>query len=161
PLVREHRALGAILVRRTEVRPFEQKHISLLTTFADQAAIAIENVRLFKAEQQRTRELTESLEQQTATSEVLQVISSSPGALEPVFNTILENARRICEAGFGTLLLYDGKAFRNVAYHNVPSAFIEQDRGIPIVPPADAILGRVKETKQPVHIADLTTNSAY
>src|SRR5262249_39178270 len=121
----------------------------------------IENTRLFEAEQQRTRELTESLEQQTATSEVLQVISSSPGALEPVFNTILENARRICEAGFGTLLLYDGKAFRNVAYHNVPSAFIEQDRGIPFVSPADAILGRVKETKQPVHIADLTTNSAY
>ena len=77
PLIREGRALGAILVRRTEVRPFEQKHIALLTTFADQAAIAIENVRLFEAEQQRTRELAESLEQQTATAEVLRVISRS------------------------------------------------------------------------------------
>ena len=85
PLIREGRALGTILVLRTEVRPFEQKHIALLTTFADQAAIAIENVRLFEAEQQRTRELSESLEQQTATSEVLQVISSSPGDLGPVF----------------------------------------------------------------------------
>ena len=81
PLIREGRALGAIMVRRPEVRPFEQKHIALLTTFADQAVIAIENVRLFEAKQQRTRELTESLEQQTATSEVLQVISSSPAIL--------------------------------------------------------------------------------
>ena len=92
PLIREGCALGTILVRRMEVRPFEQKHIALLTTFADQAAIAIENVRLFKAEQQRTRELSEALEQQTATSEVLKVISSSPGELEPVFNAILANA---------------------------------------------------------------------
>src|SRR5215471_14602200 len=89
PLIRENRALGTILVRRMEVRPFEQKHIALLKTFADQAAIAIENIRLFKAEQQRTRELSESLDQQTATSEVLKVISSSPGKLEPVFNSML------------------------------------------------------------------------
>jgi GAF domain-containing protein len=85
PLVREGQALGAILVRRTEVRPFEEKHINLLKAFADQAAIAIENVRLFEGEQQRTRELSESLEQQTATSEVLKSISSSPGDLHPVF----------------------------------------------------------------------------
>ena len=91
PLIRGGRALGAILVRRTEVRPFEQKHIGLLTTFADQAAIAIENVRLFKAEQQRTRELSETLEQQTATSEVLQVISRSAFDLEAVLNTLVES----------------------------------------------------------------------
>ena len=101
PLIREGRALGTILVRRTEMRPFEQKHIALLTTFADQAAIAIENVRLFEAEQQRTRELTESLQQQTATSEVLQVISSSPGDLQPVFEAMLEKAVRICDAMSG------------------------------------------------------------
>ena len=85
PLIREGRALGSITILRTEVRPFEQTHIALLSTFADQAAIAIENVRLFEAEQQRTHELKESLEQQTAMSEVLSVIASSSGELQPVF----------------------------------------------------------------------------
>jgi two-component system, NtrC family, sensor kinase len=108
PLVREGRALGAILVRRIEVRPFEQKHIALLKAFADQAAIAIENVRLFEAEQQRTRELTESLEQQTATSEVLQIISSSPGDLQPVFEAVLANATRLCDAAFGDIFRWEG-----------------------------------------------------
>ena len=99
----------------TEVRPFEEKHIALLTTFADQAAIAIENVRLFEAEQQRTRELTESLEQQTATSEVLQVISSSPGDLQPVFETMVEKAVRICDAKFGNIYRWDGDTFASLA----------------------------------------------
>src|SRR6516162_724631 len=108
PLIREGRALGTILVLRVEARPFEQKHIALLTTFADQAAIAIENVRLFEAEQQRTRELSESLEQQTATSEVLSVISRSAGELNPVFETLLQNAVRICGAKFGNLWLREG-----------------------------------------------------
>ncbi len=90
------------------MRPFTEKQIELVTTFADQAVIAIENVRLFDEVQARTRELTESLEQQTATSEVLQVISSSPGELEPVFQSMLENAVRICDAKFGVLNLYGG-----------------------------------------------------
>jgi two-component system, NtrC family, sensor kinase len=111
PLIREGRALGAILVRRGEVRPFEQKHIALLTTFADQAAIAIENVRLFKAEQQRTKELAKSLQQQTATANVLRVISSSPGELDHVFQTVLESATRICEAQFGHFFLIEGSDF--------------------------------------------------
>ena len=104
PLIRKGLALGVRPVRRAEVRPFEEKQITLLKAFADQAAIAIENVRLFGAEQQRTQELTESLEQQTASSEVLQVISSSPGDLQPVFETMLENAMRICDAKFGNIL---------------------------------------------------------
>jgi hypothetical protein len=86
-----------------------------VTTFADQAMIAIENVRLFDDVQKRTQELSEALEQQTATSEVLSIISNSPGELEPVFQTMLTNATRLCEAKFGTLNLYDGEVFRNVA----------------------------------------------
>ena len=156
PLIREGRALGTISVRRMEVRPFEQKHIALLTTFADQAAIAIENVRLFKAEQQRTRDLSEALEQQTATSEVLKVISSSPGELEPVFNAMLENAVHICDASFGNLLLYEGDVFRHVALYNAPAAWAAEGDRDPF-PPRDTarVLYRVAETKRLAHIADM------
>ena len=107
PLLREGVPIGVLVVTRSMVRPFTAKQIELIATFADQAVIAIENARLFEAEQQRTRELIESLERQTATSEVLQVISSSPGDLQPVFTAMLEKAVRICDAKFGTLYLYD------------------------------------------------------
>ena len=103
--------MGVIALRSTE-RPFTAQQIELVTTFADQAVIAIENVRLFEAVQARTRELSESLEQQTATSEVLSVISSSPGELEPVFKTMLDNATRICDAKFGVLFLTEGDGLR-------------------------------------------------
>ena len=114
------------------MRPFTDKQIELVTTFADQAVIAIENMRLFDEVQARTRELSEALEQQTATSEVLQVISSSPGELEPVFKTMLANATRICEAKFGTLLLYDGDVFRHVALHNAPPAWAAEQQRDPV-----------------------------
>src|SRR5262249_1232107 len=120
PLMREGIAIGAIVLRRTEARLFSERQIALLQTFADQAVIAIENVALFEKEQQRTRDLSEALEQQTATSEVLQVISSSPGELTPVFNAMLENAVRICEAKFGTLFRYDGKLFHRAAGIGTP-----------------------------------------
>src|SRR5262249_35905586 len=100
PLMREGTPIGALFLSRAKVEPFTQQQIDLVATFADQAVIAIENVRLFDAEQQRTRELSESLEQQTATADVLRVISSSPGELEPVFQAMLENATRICGAKF-------------------------------------------------------------
>src|SRR5262249_15441863 len=122
PLLREGIPIGAILIRRMEVRPFSEKQIALLGTFADQAAIAIDNARLFKAEQQRTRELSEALEQQTATSEVLRVISSSPGDLEPVFQAMLANATKLCGAEFGILNLDVGDVSRISAVYNVPPA---------------------------------------
>src|SRR5262249_27895140 len=108
PLLREGTCVGVMAMNRTTPTPFTTRQIEFATPFADQAVIAIENVRLFEAEQQRTRELYESLEQQTATSEVLKVISSSPGELEPVFDAMLANATRICEATFGNLFLREG-----------------------------------------------------
>src|SRR5262249_4755678 len=144
-----------------EVRPFEDKHIALLEAFADQAAIAIENVRLFKAEQQRTRELAESLEQQTATSEVLQVISSSPGDLKPVFEAMLEKAERICGATSGGIYRWDGNAFSLVATHNLPPAYAESRRFSPFRPSAKLPLGRIIATKAVVHIADIAAESTY
>jgi two-component system, NtrC family, sensor kinase len=161
PLIRQGRALGAILVRRTEVRPFEQKHIALLTTFADQAAIAIENVRLFNAEKQRTRELTEALEQQTATAEVLQVISSSPGDLQPIFTTMLEKAVNICDAKFGYINRWDGDAFDLVATYNVPPAFANARRGVRIHPKPGMPFERMLATKATVHVADLAAEPIY
>src|SRR6202140_3095361 len=110
PLLREGRLVGVLVLMRSRIERFTEKQIELVTTFADQAVIALENVRLFEAEQQRTRELTESLEQQTATAEVLQIISGSPGDLEPVFATMLENAVRICDAKFGNIHRWDGDA---------------------------------------------------
>jgi two-component system, NtrC family, sensor kinase len=162
PLLREENPIGVIVLIRSEVRPFTNKQVELVTTFADQAVIAIENVRLFDAEQQRTRELSEALEQQTATSEVLRVISSSPGELEPVFQAMLENATRICEAKFGNLWLYDGDAFRTAAMHGAPPAWIEWRRREPLVRPGpNTGLARVLRTKQVVHIADLRAGQAY
>src|SRR5205085_3100940 len=123
PMLREGALLGVIAILKTEVEPFTDDQIKLVETFADRAVIAIENVRLFEAEQQRTRELAEALEQQTATSEVLQVISRSPGELQPVFQAILTNATRICAANFGILYQYDGKAFQPVALQDAVPAY--------------------------------------
>src|SRR5262245_60175823 len=115
PMVKDDNLVGVISIYRQEVRPFTEKQIELLTNFASQAVIAIENTRLLNELRQRTDDLSESLEQQTATSEVLRVISSSPSELEPVFNALLSNATRICEAATGTLYMYEGTQFRGVA----------------------------------------------
>jgi two-component system, NtrC family, sensor kinase len=160
PLLREGSPIGVILVCRRNVRRFTEKQIELVTTFADQAVIAIENVRLFEAEQQRTRELTESLEQQTATAEVLQVISSSPGDLEPVFETMLAKAVRICDARFGNIFRWDGDALHLLAAHNVPIAFDDVRRRLPLRP-SPGPLGRMVATKTVVHVTDLAGEKSY
>jgi GAF domain-containing protein len=160
PLLRDNEAIGVLVLRRTEARPFTAKQIELATTFADQAVIAIENVRLFDEVQARTEELTEALKQQTATSEVLQVISSSPGDLKSVFQAMLENATRICEASFGTLLLYEGDVFRRAAVHNAPPTYAADWQRDPVVPRhSSPVLYRVADTKQVVHIADLAAEN--
>src|SRR4029078_9000973 len=132
PLLREGSPMGLLVLQRATVRPFTGKEIELAETFAAQAVIAIENTRLLNELRQRTDDLSESLEQQTATSEVLKVISSSPGALETVFQTLLENATRICEAAFGSMLQLEGDMFRRVALHNAPAAFADFHARIPL-----------------------------
>jgi GAF domain-containing protein len=155
PLLRAGTPIGVIALTRSAVRPFTDKQIELVTTFADQAVIAIENARLLS-------DLHESLEQQTATSDVLQVISSSPGELEPVFGKILENATRICEAKFGVLWLYEGAGFRSVALHNAPPAFAEERRRNPVVhPPEGTGLRRLADTMQVAQIVDMTAVRPY
>ena len=161
PLMREGAAIGAIVLRRTEARLFSERQIALLQTFADQAVIAIENVRLFEKEQQRTRELSEALEQQTATSEVLRVISSSPGELEPVFQAMLQHAVTICEAKFGQMFLSDQSTVRIVAHLGVPAALAEFDEGHGAFQPlAGGPLERVLRTKQFVHVVDMSSEYA-
>ena len=148
--------LGVIVIYRFEVRPFTDKQVALVETFADQSAIAIENVRLFEEVQQRTRDLSESLEQQTAAAEVLKVISGSPGELEPVFDAILENAVQICGAEFGCLELFEGNNYRRAASHNAPTAFFEARARDPVRPLATShILSRVATTKQVIQVTDL------
>ena len=157
PMLKGNELIGLITVYRQEVRPFSKAQVDLLTSFAAQAVIAIENTRLLNELRQRTDDLTEALEQQTATSEVLKVISSSPGALEPVFDTILENATRICDAKFGNLVLYDGDVFRRVALHNAPPAWAADQQSDPRRRRADApSLYRLVDTKKAVHVADIT-----
>src|SRR5262249_33306195 len=153
PLLREGVAIGTIQLRRTEVNPFTDKQLALLGTFAAQAVIAIENARLLNELRQRTNDLTESLEQQTATSEVLRVISSSPSELGPVFQTMLANATRLCGANFGILNLYEGGPFAVVATFNVPEALAQLRAREPVVRPGpNHPLSRVAASKEALQI---------
>ncbi|MET3841780.1 GAF domain-containing protein [Bradyrhizobium sp. OAE829] len=162
PLLREGESIGAIVLRRTEVHPFSEKQITLLQTFADQAVIAIGNVRLFEEVQARTRDLTESLQQQTATSEVLQVISSTPGDLAPVFKTMLENATHICGANFGLMNLCEEGRFRPVANYSLPEVYTAWlTTQPPFHPHPQSGLGMVARTHQVVHVADIRALPAY
>jgi GAF domain-containing protein len=160
PMLKANELIGAFFIYRTEVRPFTDKQIELVQNFAAQAVIAIENTRLLNELRQRTDDLSEALEQQTATSEVLQVISSSPGELEPVFQAMLENATRICEAKFGSLFEFADGAFRALSNLNTPPALVDFNRKLRVWGP-DTALGRLAHTRQTVHVEDALADRAY
>jgi two-component system NtrC family sensor kinase len=171
PLLREGNPIGVLVLHRAAVRPFTDEQVALVQNFAAQAVIAIENARLLNELRQRTTDLTErtadlteALEQQIATSEVLQVISSSPGDLEPVFASMLENAVRICDATFGNIDRWDGEVLHMLAAHNTPPAFAEARRHLPFrrLPsrPTSHTL-RMVETKTVAHVADLAASEDY
>ena len=161
PMLSDDILVGAILIYRQEVRPFTDKQIALVQNFAAQAVIAIENTRLLNELRQRTDDLSEALEQQTATSDVLQVISSSPGDLQPVFAAMLGNATRICDARFGNVYLWDGDAFHLVATHNTPSAFAESRKRGPFRPGPTHPFSRLVVTKQILHVDDVAALPGY
>jgi signal transduction histidine kinase len=148
--------VGAFVIYRQEVRPFTDKQIELVQNFAAQAVIAIENTRLLN-------ELRESLQQQTATADVLRIISSSPGELEPVFDAMLENAVSLCDAKFGSLFLYDGEVFRTAALHRATPAYTEARRRAVVVRDIhpDVPLARLARTKEVIHIADGRAERSY
>jgi GAF domain-containing protein len=155
PMLKDDAPVGVIGIYRGDVRPFADKQIALVQNFAAQAVIAIENTRLLN-------ELRESLQQQTATADVLKVIGSSPGELQPVFDAMLVNVTRLCEAKFASLLLSEGDQFRRVSLHNAPPALVEDWRRTPLIRPhPESVLGRAALTKQAAHIDDIRTSSAY
>ena len=162
PMLRDDKVEGVLVLTRPEPGPFTKSQIDLVQTFADQAMIAIENARLFDEVQTKTADLQESLQHQTATSEVLAVISRSPGELNPVFQTILASATNICDAQFGLLLLYEDGGFRCASMFNLPPAFAETFSRNPVInpPPIDP-LGRLIATLQLVHVVDVKEEPAY
>ena len=159
PLLREGEPLGVIVLFRTEVRPFSEKQLELLRVFADQAVIAIENVRLFKELEARNRDLTEALEQQTATSEILRVISRSPTDVQPVFDTIAERAATLCAARFAFVTSFDGEWIHMRATHG-PGAEAHRS-GYPIRPGPGAIAARVILARATVQIEDMLADEEY
>ena len=161
PMLKENELIGLVAVARQEVRPFTDKQIELVKNFAAQAVIAIENARLLNELRQRTTDLTESLEQQTATSEVLQVISSSPADLQPVFEAMLDSAMRVCDAMGGGIYRWGGDTLQLIALKQAQPAFAELLRRTPIYPNPTTNVGRMLATKTVVHIADLAAQTAY
>jgi signal transduction histidine kinase len=162
PLLREGVTLGVLTLTRPQVRPFTDKQIELATTFADQAVIAIENVRLFDEVQERTRELSETLEHQTATSEVLNVISRSPTDAQPVFDAIVQSAARLCEAMFSVVFLYDGDLLHVAATHNFTPALLNRVSQIyPKRPDRSTLAGRAALDGRIAHVPDLLADPEH
>src|SRR6185503_107473 len=162
PLRQRGELIGVLGARRTEVRPFTENQIKLLETFAAQAVIAIENVRLFKELEQRNRDLTEALEQQTATSEILRVISESPTDTQPVFDTIARSAMRLCDAAMAVVSRYDGELIHLAAHSHVTAEGAEvMQRIFPMRPARTGIHGRIIQERGVVHIPDAQVDAEY
>jgi signal transduction histidine kinase len=161
PMLWEGRGVGMIAVTREPNTPFNSKELSLLRTFADQTVIAIENARLFDEVQAKTRDLEEALEQESAGSEVLKLISMSSGDLEPVFQKLLESATRLCGAELGIMNLLSGGMVRQVSFYNMPEAYVSEWSGKPYPPHPESVMGTVMRTRQAVHVDDLRTRPAY
>ena len=162
PLLKDRQVVGMFVIYRQEVRPFTGKQIELVKNFAAQAVIAIENTRLLNELRQRTDDLSESLEQQTATSVVLSVISSSPGELEPVFQAILENAVQICDAKFGNLFLREGDVFRIGATYGAPPAYVDYLRSEQVFQLNPKVgLGLLVKTKEFYRLADVAAAATH
>ncbi|QOZ73406.1 GAF domain-containing sensor histidine kinase [Bradyrhizobium arachidis] len=161
PLRHEGTAVGALIVYRDRLLPFTPEELALQQSFADQAVIAIENARLFNEVQARTHELTEALEQQTATSEVLSVISRSTGDLAPVFDALLSKAMQLCAASFGVLNTYDGAHFHTAATYGLPPAYDEHRRQMPLSYGPATAPARLLKGEAFVEIADLLESDAY
>jgi signal transduction histidine kinase len=162
PLLREETAVGTIQLRRLEVHPFTDRQIDLLRTFADQAAIAIENVRLFTELQARNQQLMEALEQQTATAEILRVISSSPTDLQPIFDAIARSAARLCDAPVGGLARFNGNALEVAATYGYERDALEYlRRAHPRPPGRDSGWGRAVLERRVVHVHDVTADTEY
>jgi GTP-sensing pleiotropic transcriptional regulator CodY len=160
PILKGDNLLGVMMIYRLEVRPFTDKQIALVETFADQAAIAIENVRLFEAEQHRSRELGESLQQQTATADVLKVISRSAFDLRTVLQTLVESAARLCEADKATITRQRGNAFYRAEAYGFSAEFMDYVKDIPIEPERGSASGRALLEGQVIHIADVKADPA-
>ena len=161
PLLREGIPIGVLLLARSSVRPFTQKQIELVSTFADQAVIAIENVRLFDEVQVRTAELSELLDQQTATAEILQTINESPGDLTPVFDTMVESAMRLCQADYGHVYSYDGKLLHLVAAHGDPGYVNWIKESGPRAPEGSLTFTQILGGEPLVHLADISKDVSY
>src|SRR5215469_9593316 len=162
PLLREGVALGAILLRRAEVKPFTNKQITLLETFAAQAVIAIENARLLNELRQRTADLSESLEHQTATSDVLDLISRTPTDIQPVFNAIAKSAVRLCGGLFGVVWRYDSELLHCAANHNfTPDVLDRIFKSYPKPPDRSLAAGRAILDGKIIHVADMLADPEY
>ncbi len=161
PMFRGDDLVGVFILYKLKVEPFTNKQIELVENFAAQAVIAIENARLLNELRQRTADLSESLEQQTATAEVLRIISATPGELEPVFQAMLESAARLCDANFGNIFRWDGEVLHLVATYNTPSAFDDARRRSPLARGQDNPVAKMLATKTVLHVTDLAADERY